>query len=86
MAASATTAPSGKNYDKVHKSIHRRIDLEHRLRVTSMQVAFWPASFPSVSVSAAQLGSWEGDLLLLAVTEEEFVTESEAGACGQNCV
>lgn len=46
--------------------------------ISLSQVAFWPSSFPYVSVSDASAGAWEGDLLLLAVTEEDFVTESES--------
>lgn len=41
--------------------------------------AFEPASIPQVSVATASVGSWEGDLLLLAVQEEDFATEGEDG-------
>ncbi len=42
------------------------------------QVAFEPEKLPTVGVApAAQLSSWEGDLLVLAVPEEDFATEGE---------
>lgn len=45
----------------------------------SAKVLFEPEALPSVKVDAAISNSaWEGDLLIIAVTEEDFKTEAEA--------
>ncbi|KAG2486113.1 hypothetical protein HYH03_015208 [Edaphochlamys debaryana] len=45
-----------------------------------MKVPLEPESLPSVAVSAAPLAAFEGDLLVLGVTEEDFATEGEVTA------
>ncbi|EFJ45167.1 hypothetical protein VOLCADRAFT_106122 [Volvox carteri f. nagariensis] len=44
------------------------------------QVAFEPDTLPSVGLASSALDSWEGDLLVLAVTEDDFVTADEVTA------
>lgn len=49
-----------------------------RTGALAKEVAFEPEKLPTVGVApTAQLGSWEGDLLVLAVPEEDFATEAE---------
>jgi hypothetical protein len=40
-----------------------------------LQVALEPAQLPSVSISTSKPLEWEGDLLVLAVTEEDLQVE-----------
>jgi len=40
-------------------------------------VSFEPETMPSVSVVASTVQTWEGDLLLVAVHEDDFTTEAE---------
>ena len=39
---------------------------------------FEPATLPTTSISSSTAQTWEGDLLVLAVTEEDFTVTGEA--------
>ena len=41
------------------------------------QVLFEPATLPSTSLSGLSPQTWEGDLLVLAVTQEDCTVEGE---------
>jgi hypothetical protein len=47
--------------------------------IAFFQVAFEPEKLPAVSLSASTPEAWEGDLLLVACTEEDISVEGEAG-------
>ena len=51
------------------------------------QVLFEPASLPSTALSCLSSQTWEGDLLVIAVTEEDLAVEGEGeGRGGGNFV